>query len=136
MRKPPMDVCLFLDVLVSAEKAGFKTTVFCKPTNKGLCLNGESEYPTRYLHSTINAYVRRALSHCSTWKDTHHELERITQVLTNNGYAYSDVAFVTKKIVDKWYTNKGEYHPHHQRSHQAFLQEPHVFRLQDGRKDH
>ncbi|KAG0724210.1 hypothetical protein GWK47_000475 [Chionoecetes opilio] len=52
------------------------------------------------------AYVRRALSHCSTWKDTHHELERITQVLTNNGYAYSDVALVTKRIVDKWYTNQ------------------------------
>ncbi|KAG0711888.1 hypothetical protein GWK47_019634 [Chionoecetes opilio] len=37
---------------------------------------------------------------------THHELERITQVLINNGYAYSDVALVTKRIVDKRYTNQ------------------------------
>ncbi|KAG0716005.1 Neprilysin-1 [Chionoecetes opilio] len=43
----------FLDVLDSAEIAGFKTTVFFKPTNKGLCLNGEKEQPMDYLLNRI-----------------------------------------------------------------------------------
>ncbi|KAG0725635.1 hypothetical protein GWK47_038231 [Chionoecetes opilio] len=105
MRKPPTDVSLsWMYSLV--QTAGFKTTVFCKPTNKGLCLNGESECPKRYLHSTISAYVRRALSHCSTWKDAYQELERVTQVLINNGYSNSDMAHVTMRIIDIWYTNQ------------------------------
>ena len=53
----------FLDVLVSAGNAGFDTTVYVKATNKGLCLNGNSECPKRYLLSTIGAYIcRRSLT--------------------------------------------------------------------------
>lgn len=72
------------------------------------CLNGNSECPKRNLDSTISVYVRRALTHCSNWKDTHQELERITQVLVNNGYANSDVSRTIKKWVDKWYTERKE----------------------------
>ncbi|XP_068238453.1 uncharacterized protein [Palaemon carinicauda] len=48
----------FLDVLISPNTTGFNTSVYIKPTNLGLCLNGDIEC------STIKAYVRRALSHC------------------------------------------------------------------------
>ncbi|MPC46612.1 hypothetical protein E2C01_040336 [Portunus trituberculatus] len=51
----------FLDVMVSACNSGFKTTVYVKDANKGLCLNSNSECPERYTRSTINAYIRRAL---------------------------------------------------------------------------
>ena len=85
----------FLDVLVTARDAGFTTTVYIKQTNQGLCLNGDSECPQRYLRSTINAYVRRALSHCTSWESTHKELERLTQVLVHNGYKNSDVQGTT-----------------------------------------
>ena len=101
----------FLDVLVKAQHSGFITTVYTKPTNPGLCLNGRSECPTRYLHSSIGAYVRRALSHCSTWKDTHQEIERLTQVLVNNGYANSEVTRITKRILDRWYTKENSATP-------------------------
>jgi len=96
----------FLDILVTAHNAGFRTTVYTKPTNKGLCLNGDSECPKRYLRSSISAYIRRALSHCSTWKDAHQELERITQVLVNNGYTNTDISDVIKRHMDKWYTHQ------------------------------
>ncbi|XP_068229581.1 uncharacterized protein [Palaemon carinicauda] len=56
----------FLDVLLSSTNEGFHTTVYTKPTNLGMCLNGESECPARYRASTIKAFVRRALSHCSS----------------------------------------------------------------------
>ncbi|XP_068213386.1 uncharacterized protein [Palaemon carinicauda] len=71
----------FLDVLISSNTSGFDTSVYIKPTNLGLCLNGDSECPTRYKASTIKAYVRRARSHCSSWAATHQELNRVTQVL-------------------------------------------------------
>ncbi|XP_068220031.1 uncharacterized protein [Palaemon carinicauda] len=75
----------FLDVLISSTNEGFQTTVYTKPTNLGMCLNGESECPARYMASIIKAFLRRVLSHCSSWTDTHKELERAAQVLINNG---------------------------------------------------
>ena len=93
----------FLDVLVSACNSGFKTTVYVKETNKGLCLNGNSECPERYLRSTINAYIRRALSHCSSWENLHTELERLSQILVNNGYRNNDINTAISRTLDKWY---------------------------------
>ena len=93
----------FLDVLVTANHNGFVTTVYTKPTNIGLCLNGNSECPERYLRSTINAYIRRALTHCSTWRATHIELTRITQVLVNNGYSNSSINSAINQLLTKWY---------------------------------
>ncbi|XP_068225838.1 uncharacterized protein [Palaemon carinicauda] len=68
----------FLDVLISPNTTGFDTSVYIKPINLGLCLNGDSECPTRYKACTIKAYVRRALFHCSSWDATHQELDRVT----------------------------------------------------------
>ncbi|XP_068227693.1 uncharacterized protein [Palaemon carinicauda] len=42
-----------LDVLISSTNEGFQTPVYTKPTNLGMCLNGESECPARYNPSTI-----------------------------------------------------------------------------------
>ncbi|XP_064111382.1 uncharacterized protein LOC135218865 [Macrobrachium nipponense] len=65
----------FLDVLVKQQDTRFRMNVYTKPTNLGMCMNRESECPERYKHSTISTFVRRALSHCSSWNDTHSELE-------------------------------------------------------------
>lgn len=96
----------FLDVLVTARNVGFTTTVYVKETNQGLCINGNSECPERYLRSTINAYVHRALSHCSSWESTHQELGRLTQVLINNGYKNREVQKAIKTVIDKIHTNQ------------------------------
>ena len=77
----------FLDVLVSASEESFSTTVYTKKTNAGICLNADSEAPLRYKRSVINSYVNRAFTHCSSEDALHRELNRITQVLVNNGYA-------------------------------------------------
>ena len=94
----------FLDVLVTAQEKGFATQVYVKPTNTGLCLNGDSECPQRYLRTTINSYIRRALSHCSTWDSTHQELQRLTQVLVNNGYRNTDITNAIKTAMDKYHS--------------------------------
>lgn len=96
----------FLDVLVTTEENRYTTTVYTKPTNEGLCLNGRSECPKRYLNSVIDAYARRALSHCTTWQDTHQELDRASQVLANNGFKDCDVNQRFKRAIDRWYNDQ------------------------------
>ena len=96
----------FLDVHVTQEERKFHTEVYTKPTDLGLCLNGNSECPKRYKKNVVNAYVRRALTHCSDWKATHKELDRIMQVLVNNGYSNKEIQHTIRKTVDKWYNNR------------------------------
>ena len=74
------------------------------------CFNGDSECPQLYLQFTINAYVRWAFTHCSAWDTTHKELQRLTQVLVNNGYKNSDVNETIKKTIGKWHTT-GQHSP-------------------------
>ena len=69
----------------------FTTKVYRKPTNIGLCLNGHSECPEKYKSSVIAAYMKRAITHCSSWKDVHHELNFVAQQLVNNGYTNRDI---------------------------------------------
>ena len=66
-------------------------------------MNGDSECPQRYKDSTIAAFIKGALTHCSSWTQVHTEVERATQVLTNNGFPNKDIERVTRKIIDKWY---------------------------------
>ena len=84
---PNKDSLPFLDVLVKKETNKYITSVYTKSTNLGFCMNGKSECPERYRKSVINAYVRRAMTHCSSWMSVHQELQRASQVLVNNGHA-------------------------------------------------
>ena len=95
----------FLDVLLTQQQ-GIETSVYVKENNSGHCLNGASECPSRYLESTASAYIRRALSHCSTWASTHKELERAAQQLVDNGFTNDTVKKVTRRILDRWYNNQ------------------------------
>ena len=90
--------CLpFLDVNISKTENGFCTKVYKKATNVGRCLNARGECPISYKRSVAAAYIKRALTHCSTWTETHKELDRIRQLLTNNGYQDRLIEDVIKK---------------------------------------
>ena len=67
-----------------------------------MCLNAKSECPSRYVYSVINSYINRAFSHCSTWTLLHSELERITQLLVNNGYRNSEIQRAIRKKMDSF----------------------------------
>ncbi|XP_063889355.1 uncharacterized protein LOC135116074 [Scylla paramamosain] len=96
----------FLDFLVKQQQVKFNTAVYSyiKPTNPGYCLNGRSECPDRYKDSSIAAYIRRALTHCSTWQQLHEEIEGATQVSINNGFSEKNIVHQTK-IIDKWHNS-------------------------------
>ena len=83
----------------------FKTTVYTKPTNVGRCLNAKGECPEAYKRSVVASYVHRALTHCSTWEETNKELNRVKQLLTNNGYSDYLIEKVINETLNK-YVNK------------------------------
>ena len=93
----------FLDVLLKQNNSSFSSSVFIKATNPGLCMNGESECPQRYKDATIGAFFRRALTHCSTWQETQKEIDRVQQLLVNNGYSNREVQAKLRRIIDGWY---------------------------------
>ena len=92
----------FLDVLVQRGDGGFNTTVYTKPTNIGRCLNARGACPETYKRSVVSAYVNRALTHCSTWRQTHAELDRVRQLLTNNGYKEEMIENCIRSKMDKF----------------------------------
>ena len=96
----------FLDVLVSLGEGKFTTKVYTKPTNNGQCLNGKSECPQRYKDSTISAYIRRALTHCSSWSEVDKEIKRSTEILLNNGFEQDNIDKIVKKTMNNWYEQK------------------------------
>ena len=85
---------------------GFSTSVYCKPTNIGLCLNSDSECPTKFKFSVVTAYTRCALTHCSTWNDVHQELNFVAQQLVNNGYSNKDILHITRHTLVQWYNQE------------------------------
>ena len=103
---PQDNVLPFLDVKVSKNQDLFSTSEYRKPTNIGLCLNGNSECPEKYKYSVIYPNTRRALTHCSTWNEVHRELDFIKQQLVDNGYSNRDIQRVTKKTLDQWYNQE------------------------------
>ncbi|XP_066956249.1 uncharacterized protein [Macrobrachium rosenbergii] len=78
------DGCLpFLDVLLELKEDPFSTMVYTKPTNLG-----------------------GALTHCSLWTDTHHEMERASQVLVNNRHPNTSTQAVYRRTMEKWYNQE------------------------------
>ena len=53
----------------------------------------------------MDTYIRRALTHCSTWPLTDTELEHVTQTLINNGYSNQEVQERVRVNINKWYAN-------------------------------
>ena len=89
--------------MISQKDERFNTTVYTKATNTGRCLNARGECPDLYKKSVVSAYVNRAFTHCTSWKDLHTELDRIRQLLTNNGYPDNMIETSIKKKMDAFY---------------------------------
>ena len=90
------DTFHFLDVsLKQLPDGGFDTSVYVKPTDKGLYTNYGSHIPDQYKRSVISSLVNRALKICSSPQSRASEIKRITQLLVNNGYPQ----FLIDKII-------------------------------------
>ena len=93
----------FLDVLVQQNDGQFTTSVYVKATNTGRCLNARGECPEAFKKSVVSAYINRAFSHCTSWRAVNQELDRVRQLLTNNGYEDQIIENAIKKKMDDFH---------------------------------
>ena len=81
----------FLNVLVEKNGGVFKTSVYRKPTDNGVCMNASGDSPKQYKVSVIKGFLYRAKSICSYKNELLLEIKRSKQILINNGYSNRDV---------------------------------------------
>ena len=91
----------FLDILVEQQENKFNTKVYHKPTDKGHCLNGDSECVDKYKVSVILSYLNRAYKASKTWSEFHIEVMHIKQRLVNNNYTNTMIDTEIKKFLAK-----------------------------------
>ena len=91
----------FLDILIEQRQNTFNTKVYHKPTDKGHCLNGESECVDKYKISVILSYLNRAYKVCKTWQEFHTETVHMKQRLINNNYTNTMIDSEIKKFLTK-----------------------------------
>ena len=78
----------------------FHTKVFIKPTDRGLYTNFKSYTPLCYKKAIIKTLVYRAYKCTSNWTFFHSEIERIKQVMANNGYPQALVENTIKTTIN------------------------------------
>jgi len=91
----------FLDVLKIYDTSRFSTSVYVKPTDTGICLNGKSECPEKYKEAVVMSYVKRAWTTCSTYEFFEAEIARVKQVLVNNSYQNRLIDRTIKTFLEK-----------------------------------
>ena len=95
----------FLDIEMSVQHDGkIETSVYIKPTDKGIYPNFHSHIPEQYKKSVINSLVNRAIKYCSSEPTLNAELDRIKQILSNNGYPQA----TTERIIRSKLANSNE----------------------------
>jgi hypothetical protein len=81
----------FLNVLVEKNGDSFRTMVYRKPTDNGVCMNASGDTPKQYKMSVIKGFLYRAKSICSDKNELLLEIKRSKQILINNGYSNREV---------------------------------------------
>ena len=94
----------FLDVLLHRRNDHVDTTVFTKTTNTGECLNFQSLCPLKYKISVIKTFLHRSYAINSNWSLFHADLQRIRQILVNNGFPISMIDKQVAIFLDKKFT--------------------------------
>ena len=100
------DSLAFLDILVQITPNRYETSVYIKPTNTGKTLNPKSECPSKYKNSVLRAFVQRAIKSSSTYDTMDNELNRVRQLLVNNGFTNTEVDSEIHKQLDKQHSQQ------------------------------
>ena len=70
-------------------------------------MNAASECPDRYKEGVIRTYVRRAVKTCSSWDLVNQELQRLRQLLVNNGYTNTAFDRICQEMIAKHRRSEG-----------------------------
>jgi hypothetical protein len=95
----------FLDIKLTIQNDGhIITSVYVKPTDKGIYTNFHSQLPNTYKKSVIKTLVNRAIKYSSTWSDFHSEVNRLRQTFVNNSYPQHLIDRIIRDRLDKHMT--------------------------------
>ena len=99
----------FLDISIMRTGGRFETSVYQKPTFKGLYTNFHSFIPSQYKLSLIFSLSRRFFNIRSSYDNFHAQLDKFRMIFNRNGYptrifdrcvrAFLDKTFHPKKLV-------------------------------------
>ena len=93
----------FLDVqLTLTNQRTLATSVYIKPTDNGLYSNFNSHTPMAYKKSVVKSLVNRAMKYTSSWDAYNSEINRIQQLLSNNGYPQPLVERIIAQSLSKY----------------------------------
>ena len=92
----------FLDVAMKIENERFISSVYCKPTDKGIYCNYFSFTADTYKRSVVKTLVFRALKYTTNWTDFHAEITRLKQLFANNDYPQQLVETIIQSAISKY----------------------------------
>lgn len=101
----------FLDLQLNLQtNCKFTTSVYIKPTDKGLYTNFRSPTPEVYKKSVVKTLIHRAIRYCSSWKELDTEINRLKQIFVNNNYPLTTVDRIVNKLLTK-FIDKSTFEP-------------------------
>ena len=90
----------FLGMDVIRNVCRLDTTVYRKPTDKGLLLHYHSHVDARYKRSLLNTMLNRAFQLSSTWKFFHEECERLKEIFSRLCYPDDLVQSTIRRFIE------------------------------------
>ena len=91
----------FLDININRSDGCFSTNVYRKPTFTGLLTSFDSFIPESYKRGLIFSLLNRCFNICSSYEIFNVELEKLKQILLNNGYPSRFIDCCVKSFLDK-----------------------------------
>lgn len=95
----------FLDVNINNDN-NLTTTVFRKSTYTGLLMNYKSLCPMAWKTNLVTNMLNRAYSITSNWTNFSIECNKITEILSKNGYPIEVVTLYIRKFLNSKYFDK------------------------------
>ena len=90
----------FLGMDVIRNGCRLETTVYRKPTDKGLLLHYHSHVDARYKRSLLNTMLKRAFQLSFTWKFFHEECERLKVIFSRLRYPDDLVRSTIRRFIE------------------------------------
>ena len=78
----------------------FTTSIYCKPTFRGIYIHFDSFLPVAYKTDMIHILLYRCFWICSIWTKLHLELVKLMDVLKSNGYPENFINNCFKTFLD------------------------------------
>ena len=96
----------FLDIEVIHEQGKFPTTIYRKPTFKGVYSNSESFLPSVYKFGMACSLVYRCFCISLDWKKFHEEVTFLKRIFRKNVYPENFIDKCSKKFLDNMHLVK------------------------------